>query len=91
MKQHHTILQGYNEDNNIIMKGPIYLIAASVWLGVVAVGATHERRYAHEAFRDLLRRDDVTDTTCNSTCGCITIYSTHYGEATCKSALGFVS
>ena len=65
------------------MKGALLAIAASALLGCVAAGDVHERRYAHQALHHLKRNTPAPAD--NATCGCVTIYTTVYGEATCKA------
>ena len=65
------------------MKGALLAIAASALLGCAAAGDVHERRYAHQALHHLKRNTPAPAE--NATCGCVTIYTTVYGEATCKA------
>jgi hypothetical protein len=63
------------------MKAGVLAIAAAIVGGVNANIDHAGRRHAHQAFhmgRNLLS----TSTPENATCGCTTIYSTYYGEAT---------
>ncbi|MCJ1242899.1 hypothetical protein MMC30_000095 [Trapelia coarctata] len=66
------------------MRGSLYALAASVFLGIASAGKHAERRHAHEAYH-LLKKNAAASSvssTDNATCGCTTIYSTYYGEAT---------
>ena len=65
-----------------MMKGALYAVVTSILLGSVAPETTNERHYAHEAFHALLRGEQAVAGD-NATCGCVTTYSTYYGEATC--------
>ncbi|KAI0851385.1 glycoside hydrolase family 17 protein [Daldinia vernicosa] len=58
------------------MKATIAVAAAAALTGVNAVSVHHRHARAHDAFRALEKKAD------NATCGCTTIYSTYYGEAT---------
>ncbi|KAI1804039.1 glycoside hydrolase family 17 protein [Daldinia bambusicola] len=58
------------------MKATIAVAAAAALTGVNAGSVHHRHARAHDAFNALERKAD------NATCGCTTIYSTYYGEAT---------
>ncbi|KAI0898297.1 glycoside hydrolase family 17 protein [Annulohypoxylon nitens] len=61
------------------MKATFAAAAVAALAGGAAAGSVHHRHaHAHDQAR-ALKRDYPTD---NSTCGCTTIYSTYYGEAT---------
>ncbi|KAL7629374.1 hypothetical protein AAE478_000894 [Parahypoxylon ruwenzoriense] len=59
------------------MKATVAVAAAAALASSVNAGSVHHR-HAHDAFRAaaLEKKDN------NATCGCTTIYSTYYGEAT---------
>ncbi|KAI0141008.1 glycoside hydrolase family 17 protein [Hypoxylon sp. NC0597] len=60
------------------MKATIAAAAVAALAGGVSAGSVHHRHaHAHDAFRALEKKDYN-----NGTCGCTTIYSTYYGEAT---------
>ena len=65
------------------MKGALLAIAASALLSCAVAGDVHERRFAHQALHHLKRNTPALAD--NATCGCVTIYTTVYGEATCKA------
>lgn len=58
------------------MKATFAVAAAAALTGVNAVSVHHRHARAHDAFHALEKKAD------NATCGCTTIYSTYYGEAT---------
>ncbi|KAI1382149.1 glycoside hydrolase family 17 protein [Hypoxylon crocopeplum] len=58
------------------MKATFAVAAAAALAGGVSAGSIHHR-HAHDAFRALEKKGYD-----NGTCGCTTIYSTYYGEAT---------
>ncbi|KAI2629771.1 glycoside hydrolase family 17 protein [Hypoxylon sp. NC1633] len=58
------------------MKATFAVAAAAALAGGVSAGSVHHR-HAHEAFHALEKKSYD-----NATCGCTTIYSTYYGEAT---------
>ncbi|KAI0383882.1 glycoside hydrolase family 17 protein [Hypomontagnella monticulosa] len=53
-----------------------FAIAAAAAIGGASAGSVHHR-HAHDAYRALEKKNYD-----NGTCGCTTIYSTYYGEAT---------
>jgi hypothetical protein len=57
------------------MKATVAAAAAALLGGVTA---SNVRRHAHDAFHGLEKKGHSS----NDTCGCTTIYSTYYGEAT---------
>ncbi|KAI1208849.1 glycoside hydrolase family 17 protein [Annulohypoxylon truncatum] len=58
------------------MKATFAAAAVAALAGSAAAGSVHHRHaHAHDQARAFAKRD-------NSTCGCTTIYSTYYGEAT---------
>ncbi|KAI1143547.1 glycoside hydrolase family 17 protein [Hypoxylon sp. FL0543] len=60
------------------MKATIAAAAVAALAGGVSAGSVHHRHaHAHDAMRALEKKDYN-----NGTCGCTTIYSTYYGEAT---------
>jgi hypothetical protein len=62
------------------MKASLFFLAVSALLSSAAAGV-HERRHAHENFHRLRRQDSVDSSSANVSCGCTTIYTTYYGEA----------
>ncbi|KAI1481635.1 glycoside hydrolase family 17 protein [Daldinia eschscholtzii] len=58
------------------MKATLAVAAAAALTGVNAGSVHHRHARAHDAFKALEKKAD------NATCGCTTIYSTYYGEAT---------
>lgn len=50
--------------------------AVAALVGAASAGSIHHR-HAHDAFHALEKKNYD-----NATCGCTTIYSTYYGEAT---------
>ncbi|OTB06610.1 glycoside hydrolase family 17 protein [Hypoxylon sp. CI-4A] len=59
------------------MKATFAMAAAAAFAGVNAASVHHRHAHAHDAMRALEKKGYD-----NGTCGCTTIYSTYYGEAT---------
>lgn len=65
------------------MKATFAVAAAAAMVGGVSASTIHNR-HAHEGFhaQQLEKKAYAAAPVDNSTCGCTTIYSTYYGEAT---------
>jgi hypothetical protein len=61
------------------MKATFAVATAAAMVGAVSASNVHNR-HVHDAFHGKLEKKAYA--TDNSTCGCTTIYSTWYGEAT---------
>ena len=67
------------------MKASFIALLGSALLGSTAAGSFHERRHAHALLHAKKDYSIATSATPeNEACGCTTIWSTWYGEATCE-------
>jgi hypothetical protein len=61
---------------------------ASIALAVAALlsvsNASHEKRHGHMNFHEKRVDTELETASANASCGCTTIWSTWYGEATCE-------
>lgn len=67
------------------MKATFAIAAAAALVGGVNASNVHHRHLHEAAHADLEKKEYAAAE--NTTCGCTTIYSTWYGEATRKSTV----